>query len=46
MTTGTVVWLALAAIFAILYFGIAVAVSIYGVRDLRRLLRGTEQRQK
>jgi len=44
MTAGTIVWLALAAVFATLFFGIAAAVSIFGIRDLRRLLRGAEQR--
>jgi hypothetical protein len=46
MTTGTIVWLVLAAVCATLFFGIAAAVSIYGIRDLRKLLRGSEPRRK
>ena len=46
MTAGVVVWFVLAALFATLFFGIAAAVSIYGIRDLRQLLRGAEQGQK
>jgi len=43
MTSGTVFWLAVAAASAILFFGIAAVVSIYGLRDLRRLLGGADK---
>jgi hypothetical protein len=46
MTTGTVIWLVLGAVFAVLFFGIAAVVTILGVKDLKKLLRGTEQRQE
>jgi hypothetical protein len=46
MTTGVVVWLGLAAFFGALYFAIAAVVSLKGVGDLRRLLRGAEVRRK
>jgi hypothetical protein len=45
MTTGTVVWLVLGAVFAALFFGIAGVVAILGVKDLRKLLRGSERRE-
>lgn len=40
MTTGVIVWLAVAAVSAALFFGIASVVSIRGIKDLKRLLRG------
>lgn len=43
MTAGTVVWLAIAAASAALFFGIAAVVSIYGIRDLRQLLGGADR---
>jgi hypothetical protein len=46
MTTGTVVWLVLGAVFAALFFGIAVVVSVFGIKDLRKLLHGSERRQQ
>lgn len=45
MTTGVVVWLALAAVFATLFFLIAAVVSVSGLGDLRRLLRRAERRR-
>jgi len=38
MTTGVILWLVVGAISATLFFVIAAAVSVYGYRDLRRLL--------
>lgn len=46
MTVGTVVWLIVAAIAAALYFGIAAVVSVYGIKDLRKLLGGADQARK
>ena len=46
MTTGTVVWLVVAAVSAVLFFGIAAVVSIYGMRNLRQLLDGADQAKK
>jgi hypothetical protein len=43
MTAGAVVWLVLAAMAAALFFGIAVVVSVLGIKDLRHLL-GTSRR--
>lgn len=43
MTTGTIAWLIVGAISAVVFFGIAVIVTIYGIRDLRELLRDTVQ---
>jgi hypothetical protein len=43
MTAGAVFWLVVAAASATLFFGIAAVVSIYGLRDLRRLLGGSEE---
>jgi hypothetical protein len=37
MTTGTIAWLIVGAISAVIFFGIAVVVTIYGLRDLREL---------
>jgi hypothetical protein len=45
MTGGAAVWLVLGGFFAALFFGIAAVVSVTGLRDLRRLLRGAERRQ-
>jgi hypothetical protein len=42
MTTGTIAWLIVGGISALTFFGIAVVVTIYGLRDLRELLKGTE----
>jgi len=46
MTAGAVFWLAVAAASAILFFGIAAVVSIYGLKDLRRLLSVTDDAKK
>jgi len=46
MTAGTVVWLVVAAASAALFFGIAAVVSIYGIKDLRRLLGGVDRARK
>ena len=46
MTTGTVVWLVIAAASAVLFFGIAAVVSISGLKDLRHLLGGAGQAGK
>jgi hypothetical protein len=46
MTTGTVVWLSVAAVSAALFFGIAAVVSISGLKDLRNLLGGADQAGK
>jgi hypothetical protein len=41
MTNGGLFWLVLFGVAAMLFFGIALAVSIRGVSDLRDLLRST-----
>ena len=43
MTTGTVVWLLVAVVSAVLFFGIAAVVTLYGAKDLRQLLAGSDQ---
>jgi hypothetical protein len=46
MTTGTALWLIVAAVSAVLYFGIAAVVSVNGMKDLWRLLgRGGKGRK-
>jgi hypothetical protein len=39
MTTGSLIWLIVGALFAVLFFGIAAVVAFRGVADLRDLLR-------
>jgi hypothetical protein len=46
MTTGTVVWLVIAAASAVLFFGISAVVSISGLKDLRHLLEGADRTRK
>lgn len=46
MTEATVIWLTIGAVSAALYFGIAGAVSIYGIKDLRKLLGKAGQAKK
>lgn len=46
MTTGTVVWLVIAAASAVLFFGIAAVISISGLKDLRHLLDGAGRVRK
>jgi hypothetical protein len=46
MTAGTVVWLVVAAASAALFFGIALVVSVSGLKDLRHLLGGADQAGK
>jgi hypothetical protein len=41
MTTGATFWLILGGCGAVVFFGIALVVSIRGVGDLRDLLRST-----
>jgi hypothetical protein len=38
MIMGATIWLIIAAVAAGLFFGIAVVVTVYGIRDLRNLL--------
>jgi len=44
MTGAVVVWMVLGALFALLFFGIAVVVSLRGLKDLRELLGGARHR--
>jgi hypothetical protein len=44
MTTGALFWLILFAIAGTVFFGIALVVSIRGVKDLRDLLSTSERR--
>ena len=46
MTTGTVVWLAVGALSAAIFFGIAAVITVFGIRDLRELLGGATVRTK
>ncbi len=43
MTTGALFWLILFGIAALVFFGIALAVTIRGVSDVRDLLDSTER---
>ncbi len=46
MTTGSIIWLVIAAMAAVLYFGIAAVVSVRGLKDLRRLLGRSGEEKK
>jgi len=46
MTDGALFWLLLFGIAALVFFGIAVVVTIRGVGDLRDLLKSTVRRIK
>ena len=46
MTDGALFWLLLFGIAALVFFGIAVVVTIRGVGDLRDLLKSTVRRTK
>jgi hypothetical protein len=46
MTAGALFWLLLFGIAALVFFGIAVVVTIRGVGDLRDLLKSTVRRIK
>jgi len=46
MTAGALFWLLLFGIAALVFFGIAVVVTIRGVGDLRDLLKSTVRRTK
>ncbi|MCX6135099.1 MAG: hypothetical protein NTU47_14900 [Ignavibacteriales bacterium] len=46
MTAGALFWLILFGIAALVFFGIAVVVTIRGVGDLRHLLKSTVRRIK
>ena len=43
MTSAALFWLLLFAAAALVFFGIALVVTIRGMSDLRDLLRGTER---
>jgi hypothetical protein len=45
MTEGAFFWIALFAIAAVIFFGIALVVTIRGVSDLRDLLGGAVNRE-
>ena len=46
MTTGAMFWLLLGGVAMVVFFGIALVVSIRGVGDLRDLLRSTGEKGK
>ncbi|HTY38557.1 MAG TPA: hypothetical protein VMH23_15670 [Bacteroidota bacterium] len=46
MTTGSVLWLILFSLAALLFFGIALVVAIRGVSDVRDLLRSPEDEEE
>ena len=46
MTTGAMFWLFLFGIAALVFFGIALVVTIRGVGDLRKLLSSSKGREK
>jgi hypothetical protein len=46
MTDAALVWLVVGGLCAVIFFGIAAVVSVYGIGDLRRLLHGAERRLK
>jgi len=46
MTTGALFWLLLFGIAALVFFGIALVVTIRGVSDLRDLLGSSKRRAK
>lgn len=46
MTTGALVWTILFGVAALMFFGIALVVSIRGVSDLRDLLGSSVRRGK
>jgi len=46
MTTGAMFWLLLGGVAMMVFFGIALVVSIRGVGDLRDLLRSTGRKGK
>jgi hypothetical protein len=46
MTTGALFWLFLFGVAALVFFGIALVVTIRGVSDLRDLLGSSKRREK
>lgn len=46
MTPGSLLWLVLFGLAALLFFGIALVVSVRGMSDVRHLLRSSDQREK
>lgn len=46
MTPGVLAWLLVAAVSAVLFFGIAAVVSVRGFKDLRELLGGEKRGRK
>ena len=44
MNTAGIVWLLIFAVAALMFFGVAVVVSVKGVADLRHLLRSGRKR--
>ena len=46
MNTAGIVWLLIFAVAVVMFFGVAVVVSVKGVADLRHLLRSGRQRGK
>ena len=46
MTPGALFWLFLFGVAALVFFGIALVVTIRGVSDLRDLLGSSDRRQK
>ena len=44
MTTGALIWYIILGVAALVFFGIAIVVSILGVSDLRDLIASTRHR--
>ncbi|MBI5471895.1 MAG: hypothetical protein HY961_06075 [Ignavibacteriae bacterium] len=45
MTLGTTIWIVIFAVSALVFFGIAAIISVYGTKDLRNLLRESKKRE-
>ncbi|MCC6399086.1 MAG: hypothetical protein IT282_18880 [Bacteroidetes bacterium] len=44
MTEGALIWLILLSVAALVFFGVALVVSVRGIGDLRELLGGVRRR--
>ncbi len=45
MTLGATIWLVIFSISALVFFGIAAIISVYGMKDLRSLLRESQKKE-
>ncbi|MEX0737110.1 MAG: hypothetical protein WD182_06680 [Bacteroidota bacterium] len=46
MTTGTLIWLCIFGLAALLFFGTALVIMVVGAGDLKDLLRFTDKKEK